>query len=77
MIRDRFDLGKDKLEEIVWINSSCCKLKYHSEEEAKNVLESNVTEKESLKVKVDQLEDSTPKGNNQFLLRLVQVGKGI
>jgi hypothetical protein len=53
MIKDRFNMINLPLHEIVWINSSTCKLKYCTEYLAKSVLDALAAEPEALKVKVD------------------------
>jgi len=44
MIKDRFSYEYAKLEKLIWINSSCCKLEYQNEDDAKIVLKSIVAD---------------------------------
>jgi hypothetical protein len=48
----------------MWIDSSCCKLIFKTESEAKMVLESQVIDKGTLEFKLDEESDGRLQGNN-------------
>ena len=54
MIVNRFSLLEAVIDEIVWINSSTCKLKYATEQEASMVLERMVVDSSKLKAKREE-----------------------
>lgn len=67
-IKDRFNLTDLKQSELVWVNSSVCKLKYLSADAARTVLESVIEDVKGLKVKVDEDSEVIPIGKELYYL---------